>query len=51
MMDVSSTGMKVVKEAETCDREYVGNIRKYRKNYILLYFNPYPANVEYRESS
>jgi hypothetical protein len=39
MVDVSSTEMKGIRETETCDREYVGNIRKYRRKiccFILI---------------
>jgi hypothetical protein len=39
MMDVSGTGMKGVRETETCDRDYFGNVRKCGKNNMLLYFN------------
>ena len=44
-MDVSSTEMKGVRETEACGREYVGNIRKYRENNMLIYFN---SHVVYR---
>jgi hypothetical protein len=37
--DVSSTEIKGVRETEACGREYVGNIRKYTENNMLIYLN------------
>jgi hypothetical protein len=37
MMDVSGTGMKSVRETETSDIEYVGNVIKCGKNNVALF--------------